>query len=193
MPNRGGFSWKRALGVTRAKLQLSRKIGIPLTKGGRQRKLGKALIGGSCLLPTIFLVLLVFGVVVSTVTAQPSYTIYLPLVLKGGIAPLPGENLQCNKVGNAEICATISDMIPNKNSSLTVSGRLLIDGKPQAGVQMLTTWHFKTVTNPCNNGITNNDGIAYCQYSIGGAASGYQVNIDVSISGHSVTTWFTTN
>ncbi len=36
----GGFSWKRALGITKAKQQLSRKIGIPLTKSGRQRKLG---------------------------------------------------------------------------------------------------------------------------------------------------------
>jgi len=40
MPNRGGFSWRRALGVTRTKQRISRKTGIPLTKSGRQRKLG---------------------------------------------------------------------------------------------------------------------------------------------------------
>ncbi|MDR2117592.1 MAG: hypothetical protein LBP87_14540 [Planctomycetaceae bacterium] len=45
MANRGGFSWKRLLGVTKAKQKLSRKIGIPLTKSGRQRKLGKQLGG----------------------------------------------------------------------------------------------------------------------------------------------------
>jgi len=47
--NKGGFSWKRALGITRAKQRFSRKVGIPLTKSGRQRKLGKMM--GGCLLP----------------------------------------------------------------------------------------------------------------------------------------------
>jgi len=40
MTNKGGFSWKRLLGVTRAKQKISRRIGIPLTKSGRQRKVG---------------------------------------------------------------------------------------------------------------------------------------------------------
>ncbi|MFM8553155.1 MAG: hypothetical protein ACKOBO_00860 [Acidimicrobiales bacterium] len=35
------FSWKRALGVTQAKRRLSRATGIPLTRSGRQRKLGR--------------------------------------------------------------------------------------------------------------------------------------------------------
>lgn len=48
--NKGGFSWKRALGVTRAKQNLSRQIGIPLTKSGRQRKLGSLISGKGCLL-----------------------------------------------------------------------------------------------------------------------------------------------
>ena len=47
---KGGFSWKRAVGVTRAKQKLSRTTGIPLTKSGRQRKLGKAMTGGGCTL-----------------------------------------------------------------------------------------------------------------------------------------------
>lgn len=38
--NRGGFSWKRLLGISALKAKISRKIGIPLTKSGRQRKLG---------------------------------------------------------------------------------------------------------------------------------------------------------
>lgn len=38
--NRGGFSWKRFLGISAFKAQISRKIGIPLTRSGRQRKLG---------------------------------------------------------------------------------------------------------------------------------------------------------
>jgi len=41
--NRGGFSWKRLLGISAAKSRLSRKIGIPLTRSGRQRKAGAAM------------------------------------------------------------------------------------------------------------------------------------------------------
>ncbi len=38
--NYGGFSWNRLLGISAAKLRVSRAIGIPLTRSGRQRKLG---------------------------------------------------------------------------------------------------------------------------------------------------------
>lgn len=41
--NLGGFSLKRACGITKAKSKISRATGIPLTKSGRQRKLGKLL------------------------------------------------------------------------------------------------------------------------------------------------------
>jgi len=37
------FSWKRAIGLSAAKGKLSRQIGIPLTKSGRQRKAGRAM------------------------------------------------------------------------------------------------------------------------------------------------------
>ena len=37
------FSWKRALGISAAKGRLSRRIGVPLTRAGRQRRVGKAL------------------------------------------------------------------------------------------------------------------------------------------------------
>lgn len=53
MANRGGFSWKRAFGVTRAKRKISKATGIPWTKAGRQRKIGKALTGGGCLLAAL--------------------------------------------------------------------------------------------------------------------------------------------
>jgi hypothetical protein len=44
----GGFSWKRAIGISAAKARLSRRIGIPLTRSGRQRKLGRLVSGGGC-------------------------------------------------------------------------------------------------------------------------------------------------
>ena len=39
------FSWKRASGLSAAKGRISRAIGIPLTRSGRERKLGR-LLGG---------------------------------------------------------------------------------------------------------------------------------------------------
>ncbi len=38
------FSWKRALGVTQAKQEFARKTGIPTTKAGLERKIGKAVV-----------------------------------------------------------------------------------------------------------------------------------------------------
>ena len=35
------FSWKRALDVTSAKQKVAKTTGIPTTKSGRQKKLGK--------------------------------------------------------------------------------------------------------------------------------------------------------
>jgi len=63
--NRGGFSWKRFLGISAAKAKISRKIGIPLSKSGRQQKIGRMVTGGGCLLvlvvaavpPMIFFIL----------------------------------------------------------------------------------------------------------------------------------------
>lgn len=57
------FSWKRASGLSAAKGKLSRKIGVPLTKSGRQRKMGKAM---GCCVPMFVMVAsssaLVYGV-----------------------------------------------------------------------------------------------------------------------------------
>ena len=50
--NRGGFSWNRLLGISAAKSRISRAIGVPLTRSGRQRKMGAAM---GCLLPVIAL------------------------------------------------------------------------------------------------------------------------------------------
>lgn len=38
------FSWKRALGITKAKQKLARETGIPMSKTGIERKLGKTII-----------------------------------------------------------------------------------------------------------------------------------------------------
>lgn len=58
--NRGGFSWNRLLGITRVKTRISRATGIPLTRSGRQRKLGQMM--GGCVLPAALALVVVAAV-----------------------------------------------------------------------------------------------------------------------------------
>ena len=66
--NRGGFSWKRFVGISAAKSRISRSIGIPLTKSGRERKIGRMVTGGGCLVVVVAGALLTaaLGVLVCT-------------------------------------------------------------------------------------------------------------------------------
>ncbi len=61
------FSWKRAVGISGLKNKVSRKIKIPLTSQGRQRKLGRmmgcrtiALIYILIFVSTVFLAMQIF-------------------------------------------------------------------------------------------------------------------------------------
>lgn len=38
------FSWKRALGITKAKQQVAKATGTPMSKQGIERKIGKTII-----------------------------------------------------------------------------------------------------------------------------------------------------
>ena len=38
------FSWKRALGITQAKQKFARETGIPTSKAGLERKVGKMVL-----------------------------------------------------------------------------------------------------------------------------------------------------
>lgn len=58
--NMGGFSWKRLVGISAAKSKISRTIGVPLTKSGRQRKIGKIVTGGGCLFPALAIIIVSF-------------------------------------------------------------------------------------------------------------------------------------
>lgn len=55
--NKGGFSWKRFVGISGAKARMSRKIGIPLSRSGRHQKIGRSVTGGGCAVPAVLLVL----------------------------------------------------------------------------------------------------------------------------------------
>ncbi len=63
---KGGFSWKRATGITNAKRKISKATGIPLTKSGRQRKVGRYVTGGGCAMPFI-LTLSVIGAILALI------------------------------------------------------------------------------------------------------------------------------
>lgn len=78
MPNRGGFSWNRLLGISAAKSRISRRTGIPLTRSGRQRKLGRMITGGGCLLPLAIvfaLALLLVGCAAASPSGAPATVI----------------------------------------------------------------------------------------------------------------------
>jgi len=57
------FSWKRALGITNAKRKIARATGIPTTRSGRQRKIGRMVTGGGCLVPILSTLLFVATVI----------------------------------------------------------------------------------------------------------------------------------
>ncbi len=58
------FSWKRATGISNVKRKISKATGVPTSRSGRQRKLGKFLTGGGCLVYVIGGALFVLGMIV---------------------------------------------------------------------------------------------------------------------------------
>lgn len=62
--NLGGFSWKRFFGISAAKSRISRSIGIPLTKSGRERKIGRMVTGGGCLIMAAFWIAIPVAIVI---------------------------------------------------------------------------------------------------------------------------------
>lgn len=90
--NKGGFSWKRALGITKQKQRISRATGIPLTKSGRQRKVGRTVTGGGCLLAfaaimILFLVPVLFGCGSATTTTLTPVTSSVPSTATSAATP----------------------------------------------------------------------------------------------------------
>ncbi len=59
------FSWRRALGVSSAQAQLSRKIGIPLSRSGRQRRMGRAMGCAVLVAPALAISTLLLFVVIA--------------------------------------------------------------------------------------------------------------------------------
>jgi hypothetical protein len=60
--NKCGFSWRRFIGISAFKSRISRLIGIPLTRSGRQRKLG-AIIEKFLVIVGLLFLNLIIGIV----------------------------------------------------------------------------------------------------------------------------------
>jgi len=75
--------------------------------------------------------------------------------------------------------AQVSDATPRRNSTVTVTGRLLREGQGVAGANMRAVWHFKSGESQCQGGASNGEGYASCSRSIGAATAGFTVAIDV--------------
>lgn len=131
MGNKGGFSWKRATGITRAKQNFSRKTGIPMTKSGRQRKIGKAMTGGGCL---FYLVapLIVLGILITLLTAGCG---------SGGSTTIQQSNKEF----------TLSEMASKENARV---GALYRVKRAENGV----TLNFMEIINCGSQGYTLNNG-----------------------------------
>lgn len=125
-----------------------------------------------------------------TPTASPTPTRTPTPTATPTIEPPIGNNVRCRLDLDTQICAWVSAGNPPQNSTVTVYGRLLVNSIGQANQPMATTWHYKTTTADCS-GTTGANGIAQCSRDIGRATIGYQVNIDVTINNHTITTWFT--
>jgi hypothetical protein len=64
------FSWKRATGLSAAKGKLSRQLGIPLTRSGRERKAGRAT---GCLVAVFACAVVILGGAFTLVILKASF------------------------------------------------------------------------------------------------------------------------
>jgi hypothetical protein len=106
-----------------------------------------------------------------TPTATPTPTI-IPTATEAPTAT-PTQAAQ-----NVQVSAWVSNPSPTHNSEETVYGRILVTGQGAAGVEMDTTWNYKTTTSYCS-GVTDASGTASCSRDIGRATSGYPVTVTV--------------
>jgi hypothetical protein len=75
-----------------------------------------------------------------------------------------------------QVAAAVSNRSPQQRADVTVCGLIVSDGRPMAGVPMLTSWRYRSSTASCN-GVSDANGLAACTRSIGGATAGYAVTI----------------
>lgn len=109
---------------------------------------------------------------------------------QAAVSAMPGQNVACKIIGKAQICASVSNKLPAQYTNVTVYGQLKVNGILQKGKKMTTVWNYKTTTSSCT-GLTTATGLANCTRGISRATKGYNVPVNVTINGYTVTTSFT--
>lgn len=104
--------------------------------------------------------------------------------------PMPGYNSECRAYGTAIVCASISEPFPALNSTVTVYGRLLVNGLAQQGRLMSSHWYMTRVTAWCT-GLTNAGGAAQCDRVLRQTDANVLVTVEVNIIGYVASTHFT--
>jgi hypothetical protein len=77
--------------------------------------------------------------------------------------------------------AHVSTASPRQNSTVSVSAKLLDQGKAIAGALMTATWHYKTTTSYCS-GVTLANGVATCSRRISRATIGFRVGVTLTFT-----------
>jgi hypothetical protein len=104
--------------------------------------------------------------------------------------PMTAVNFVCSPAGTAtQLCAWVTNGTPAQLTDVTVYGRYWVNGAGVAHQTMQTAWHYRSTSNSCG-ATTDENGVAHCFRNIGGATVGYRVNIDVTVNGVTVQTWF---
>ena len=133
------FSWKRAVGISGAKGKISRTTGIPLTRQGRQRKIGSTL--GCCIPITIFITILVIVVGISfSACSSPS-----SITNDTNIHSVQDANLPSNTTTNLDSNIVPSKPITNIDTNTTTNSN--INNPPS---KSNTNTPTTTITNPSN-------------------------------------------
>ena len=82
---------------------------------------------------------------------------------------------------DVEVTALVDNPTPTQNSEVTVFGKIIVDGRPQGGVRMDTTWRYRTTDSRCS-GMTDANGEASCSRRISTLTIGYTVRIEVDFT-----------
>lgn len=89
--------------------------------------------------------------------------------------PPPADSAACSA------SARVDNEAPAKSTRVTVTGVLECPGSSPVGATMAASWKFKSTTSSCE-GVADDGGVASCSRSVGGASSGFRVEIVVTFS-----------
>lgn len=82
-----------------------------------------------------------------------------------------------------QVVASVNNPRPAKYSSVTVTVKVTdFEGRPVQGAAVTLVAHYKTKDSTFDAGMTGPDGIASKSFSIGGATSGFEVWVDVTVT-----------